>query len=694
MSLKNSLPELLAPAGTMASLEAAIQGGADAVYFGAGSFNARMRAGNFQSEEEICRAVKLCRAFGVKAYAAVNTRIYDSELYSALELCRQLYNAGVHGIIAADVGLCTLVRKYIPELELHASTQLSGHTIADAEAFSELGFSRMVCPREISREELKRLCAASPIEIEMFVHGAYCVSFSGQCLMSAAIGGRSGNRGECAQPCRQPYSLSGKKPSYPISLKDMCLAGHVKSLIDSGVASLKIEGRQKKPEYVYGVCKIYRRLLDQRRNATENEMNSLEALFSRGGFSDGYYTGKADNMLGVRTYDDYLAMDKTPFPGLTRKIGADIVLYAESGQRARLCVSTPYASVAVCGDRALDSSVSATDPKKAEEKVGRLGGTPFELKSFRFITDGSGVTLSEINALRRLAVEKLTNAGRITVGPIQAQLIKKRFDKDLPRKKEKAAVFRFASSITEKAEEYFSRIYLPFGEKGAGRGGRGVLLPTAFFDAAGMAIWDSLEDLRRKNGDFPVLVNTEGQLREAVRRGFRAECSLRMNVFNSETVRRLSGLGAFGVTYAPELTIPRMRDMPGAAGGCLSGAVVYGRLPLMYTVRCPISDGGAECPHGRTGFAEPSLPVDWVCRGAVRDRKGVEFPIIADPGCGGVIYNSAVVWMADRTEQIDISGAPVSWYLFSDEGPRDADFVIEAYKNRSAAPEDTMIKRI
>ena len=237
-------PELLLPAGSRASLEAAIEGGADAVYLGAGQFNARMRADNFQGEE-LKGALALARAYGVKTYVTLNTRLFDAELYDALKLAATLYEYGATALIVADMGIATLIKKHIPDLEIHASTQLSGHSVLDAEALSMAGFTRMVCHREITRDGLFELCKNSPIEIEMFIHGAYCVSFSGQCLMSAVMGGRSGNRGECAQPCRQPYTKPGEKgKNYPISLKDMCLASHITDIIDSGVASLKIEGRQ------------------------------------------------------------------------------------------------------------------------------------------------------------------------------------------------------------------------------------------------------------------------------------------------------------------------------------------------------------------------------------------------------------------------------------------------------------------
>ena len=293
------LPELLAPVGSPETLDAAIMGGADAVYLGGKLFNARMNAKNFD-DESIKNAVSLCHKNGVKLYVTLNTLIYDRALTDALKFAEKLYLSGVDALITADVGFSKILHEYLPDFELHASTQMSGHNTYSAEFFKNMGFSRMVCAREMSRENIDFLVKNSPIEIEMFVHGAMCVSQSGQCLMSSFIGNRSGNRGECAQPCRLPYNNS-----YPISLKDMCLANHVRDLIDSNVASLKIEGRMKSPSYVYSVVSTYRKLLDENRNASPKEIERLASVFSRGGFSDGYYVGKIDrDMLGIRSADD------------------------------------------------------------------------------------------------------------------------------------------------------------------------------------------------------------------------------------------------------------------------------------------------------------------------------------------------------------------------------------------------------
>ncbi|MBO7740630.1 MAG: U32 family peptidase, partial [Clostridia bacterium] len=294
--------ELLAPAGSYEALVAAVENGADAVYFGTSLFNARMMAKNF-SREDVQKAVAYCHEKGVQCFVTMNTAITDRQMKDALNQVQFLYEAGVDALIVADLGLAKEIHKSLPDFPLHASTQCSAHNL-DAVCFlKELGFSRVVVARELDKHNLRTICEQSPVEIEAFVHGALCVSQSGQCLFSSFLGGRSGNRGECAQPCRMMYN--GK---YPLSLKDLSLAEHITELCDMGVASLKIEGRMKSPDYVGRVVRIFRRLLDEGRNATKDEMASLAEIFSRSGFTDGYFEKQiSPSMLGIRTERDLAA---------------------------------------------------------------------------------------------------------------------------------------------------------------------------------------------------------------------------------------------------------------------------------------------------------------------------------------------------------------------------------------------------
>ena len=313
------LPELLAPAGSLQALKAAIEGGADAVYLGGIAFNARLHARNF-TPEELAEGIGCAHAFGARVYVTANTLVWDRELDDFLRAAEVAYLCGADALIVADIGAAEEIRRRIP-IELHASTQLSGHSTETARLMEKAGFSRMVCAREMSREDLRRFVRNSPIEAEVFVHGALCVCHSGQCLFSSVVGGRSGNRGECAQPCRLPYRTTGGKVGYPLSLKDLCLAPYVPELIDMGIASLKIEGRMKSPEYVRDVTRIWRRLLDEHRGTDDAEMRELARIFSRDGFTAGYYTGKIDRkMLGVRSDDSKKSSrELEPFDRITRK---------------------------------------------------------------------------------------------------------------------------------------------------------------------------------------------------------------------------------------------------------------------------------------------------------------------------------------------------------------------------------------
>ena len=296
-----SRPELLSPAGSPEALRAAVQNGADAVYLGWGDFNARRSAKNF-SDEEFADALRYCHVRGVRVFLTLNTLLTDRELPRAVEIAAQACRLGVDAVLVQDWGLFDLLRQSLPDLPLHASTQMSVFTSGGANEVAADGCQRVVIARECSAEDTKEICANCPAEVEVFVHGALCMCYSGQCAMSALIGGRSGNRGRCAQPCRMPYGVNepaGKK--YPLSLKDSCLAGELRAMENMGVACLKLEGRMKRPEYVAVITRIYARLLKEGRGPTSAEEADLAQAFSRSGFTDWYWQGKhGPEMFGTR----------------------------------------------------------------------------------------------------------------------------------------------------------------------------------------------------------------------------------------------------------------------------------------------------------------------------------------------------------------------------------------------------------
>ncbi|MCL2198661.1 MAG: U32 family peptidase [Defluviitaleaceae bacterium] len=287
-------PELLAPCGSAKTLKAAIKAGADAVYLGAGKFSARAFADNFD-DGELRDAIAYATHENVKTYIAINTLITDREMAEALDVAELAHNAGAAAFIVQDLGLAAAIRQRLPSAVLHASTQMTACTAKDVNTLGKLGFSRVVLARELSHKEIGAIAKNTDIELEVFVHGALCSSYSGQCLMSSFIGGRSANRGKCAAPCRLTYK-AGKKSGTLLSLKDLCLADYIGELSEIGIAALKIEGRMKGEDYVRAVVGAYRTILDEGK-LSEKQKSKMLGVFNRGGYTDGYYTGNHETMF-------------------------------------------------------------------------------------------------------------------------------------------------------------------------------------------------------------------------------------------------------------------------------------------------------------------------------------------------------------------------------------------------------------
>ena len=680
----NFLPELLAPAGSPDALAAAIEGGADAVYFGSVKFSARMRAKNFD-ENEITDAVALCRAYGVRSYSTVNTRVRETEMDEVMDTVARLYEAGADALIVADLGVASLVRQQFPDIELHASTQLSGCSSADAVQLAKLGFTRMVCPRELSLRQISLLCSQSPIEIEMFVHGAHCVSFSGQCMLSYAMGGRSGNRGECAQPCRLPYKICGTacNPSeYPLSLKDMCLASHIREVMLSGVTSLKIEGRQKSADYVYGVTKMYRTLLDEKRDATKDDVEALAALFSRDGFSDGYFSEKYTSMLGVRRADDTeMSRNAPPFPGLTKKIPLCAKLAVKTGSPATLTISANDKSVTVTGNVPDAARTAALDEAAARKNIGKLGGTPYTLASFMAdIDDGLFFTPAALNDLRRRALAEWNAPPRRTVSAITA--VPEKVKRSMPEKVRFTAQFLSADQIPPEAEEFFNEIYLP---------------PECYARDYSMDMVPYAPDITttqlaaRLSVTSPksVLAHTPSQIAMAKELGIPVFASMRLNVWNTACADAICQMGADLVTLSPELPLGAMR-----AVRANKALIAYGRLPLMLMMRCAISDGGTHChTKGNGGFTD-FIEKNFICRSALTDRTGASFPLLGMYDCSNVLYNSVPLYMADRLDTLYSTGVSTLHFIFSTENKGEVKSIIHAYKNGLPPADPSAVRRI
>ncbi|MBE6575115.1 MAG: U32 family peptidase [Ruminococcaceae bacterium] len=673
MTGRTALPELLAPAGSPAALDAAIEGGADAVYFGGSAFNARMLAQNFGGDA-MGEAAARCHAYGVKAYVTLNTLVSDREQDACLRAAEEAYRAGVDALIVADLGVAATLRRHIPELALHASTQASGHNAEAAKALAELGFTRMVCARELSRADLADLVRESPIEIEMFIHGALCVSHSGQCLFSSLVGGRSGNRGECAQPCRLPYPVGGKQ-SYPLSLKDLTLAPHVPALIDLGVASLKIEGRMKSPEYVRDVVSIWRRLLNERRGADAAELRQLADIFSRGGFTDAYFRGlvgtqnvPSRQMLGVRSEADKTASRQLePFRAITRTAPISLSAEIRSGRPIALTATAGEHTVTVTGDVPEPARTAPLDRDAVLRCLGKLGGTPYRAEEISLALDeGLMVPVSRLNALRRDAISALMakthtphsefSAGKYQPCPIPA-----------PDARE-ARIARFASiaQITPAARDFFDVIYLPlevYREGAPALCPDGVILPPVILPRERDAVRELLARAKAQ-GVSRALVGNLGHIDLARDAGLDVHGDFRFNVTSAETLTALAGLGVEDCLLSPELTLPQLRDLPTAhrAG---KAAVVYGRVPLMLLEKCAIREV-ADCAACAAG------------RATLTDRRGVRFPMLRAWDHRTVVLNSRPTYMLDRLPQVRSAGVTVHHYLFTVENAAEVDEIITA----------------
>ena len=674
------LPELLAPAGSLDALCAAANAGADAVYFGGASHNARINAHNF-TNDELEYGTKLLHSHGKKAYITLNTLALDRELEEYLRFAELALNIGADALIVADLGGASAIRRYFPDLELHASTQMSGHNVAQAKLLQSLGFSRMVCAREMPKEDIEYLAKSSPIEIEAFVHGALCVCHSGQCLFSSLVGGRSGNRGECAQPCRLPYASENGGQSYPLSLKDLSLASHITELAASGVRSLKIEGRMKSPEYVFGVTKAFRTLLDNGANATEKELSSLAKIFSRGGFTDGYFEKKINSsMLGVRSDLDKETSKKistTAPQDMTTlemaKIPVDIYAKIKRGEPCELTLSASGVSACVTGAIAQEAINAPLTLDAIKRSFTKLGNTPFVANTFEAdLSDGVMLPVSALNSLRREAAEKLEKL-------LQSTPVTPHFEKYVPvcleseRSPSKSARFVLPEQIPKCAHEYFDVIYLPL-EKFGGEC-NGIIVPPVIFDSELKKIEPLLQKAHELGAEH-ALVGSLGALELAKKHGFTLHGDLRLNAFNNESVRRLEELGVSDIILSPELTLPQMRDIKGDV--C---SVVYGRIPLMLLEKCMIKEV-SDCATCDRNSA------------AIVDRRGVRFPVLREGEHRNIIYNSLPTYMADKEDELARANITSRHFIFSTEAKDECERVISAYKKHSPPPANEKIRRI
>lgn len=661
------LPELLAPAGDFECLVAAVKGGADAVYIGGKMFSARAYAKNFDLDE-IKKAVSYCHLHGVKLYVTMNILVFDSEIDEAVAFAKDLYRVGVDALIIADVGLISAIRREVPDFELHASTQMSVNNSLGADLAYSLGCTRVVLARELSGENMKDVTEKCKAETEVFLHGALCVCHSGQCLFSSMIGGRSGNRGECAQPCRLPYN-NGK---YILSLSDLSLAEHIKELIDSGVASLKIEGRMKSPDYVYTVTSIYRRLLDEHRNSNREENKRLERAFSRGGFTDGYFVGDTfRKMTGVRSEEDKRLTEaeaKGDYSFARTEVKARVTM--RLGEPSEMILTGKYIDreVRVEGEAPGEARNAPLTESGVKERLAKMGNTLLSLSVADIdltLDEGINLSPSVINRLRRDAAEAFEDFTRelTAQNTVENNTPPTYFSSQTLKR---TAIFFDTDTLSDldgSSLSYFGAVFAPLASySDVGDKANGVYLPPVIMEHEIEKVRGLIRRAKEKGAVY-ALVGNPSHLALASEQGLTPVGDFRLNVTNALALDEWRRLGIADVVTSPELTARQAKDVGGRA-------IVYGRIPLMITERC---------------FMKENFGCEKCGKCQLTDRKGIKFPMRREFEHRNVIFNSAFTYMADKQNEIS-SGIDGYHFIFTTERPDDVARVVDAFRKKSAFP--------
>lgn len=676
--------ELLAPAGSMEALRAAVCNGADAVYLGADTFNARINARNF-SAADLQEAVVYCHVRGVKVHLTLNTLVLDREMPRAAELIRLAASCGVDAFIVQDLGVVSLCRQLAPDVPIHASTQMSIHSLEGVMEAAALGCSRVVLARELPAEEIAHICKRSPVEIEVFVHGALCMCYSGQCYLSSVIGRRSGNRGQCAQPCRLPYGYGRfESTRYPLSLKDNCLAGELDELRRMGVASIKIEGRMKRPEYVAIVTRAYRTVLNGGK-LMPSDLQELETAFSRQGFTDGYFRGQTgSDMFGRRqegedTADLFASARATYEQGEPQRIGVRFYAMIRRGEPAQLAVEDPDGNLCrTCGPVPEQAVYRSLTPQDLEQQLKKTGGTPYLCTAVRSSLDPDlMLPASAINAMRRDVIAELTaKRGRAAPARLNAYDEPPRYD-GIAGEPQLTIAVRTAGQITSRMLSMKPTVlYVPLSELAEHPDlPQRVSVETQLAAILPRVIWSGeLAPVARQlrtvyeMGVRQVLAGNLGQLHIARAAGFAVRGDFGLNIVNSRAMRYLREQGLDSQLLSFELTLPQIRDISKAVPAEL---LIYGRLPLMLMENCVMKN--------RTGIC--------ACQtGTVRlvDRVGEEFPIVKDPGtCRNVLLNGKKLYLLDKKDALRGMGLWALRLQFTTENPGEIDKVLMDYQGRA-----------
>ncbi len=671
--------ELLSPAGSMEAVTAAVQNGADAVYLGYGDFNARRNAKNF-TWEEAAAAVSYCHLRGCKVHLTLNTLLTDRELPGASEVAAHASDIGVDAVIVQDLGVARMLRQTVPDLPIHGSTQMTIHSLDGVKACADLGMTRVVLGRELSRDQIAYICQHSPIEIEVFGHGALCMCWSGQCFFSSVIGGRSGNRGLCAQPCRLKYGWGNQANEYPLSLKDLSMAGHLKELSEMGVACLKLEGRMKRPEYVAIVTGIYARAIKEGREPTPQEIEILAQTFSRQGFTDGYYMGqKGPEMFGTRQEEKeprelYAQARSTYENGENRKEPVRLYALIQEGEPAQVAAEDDLGHVARVEGPVPEAARNVPlTREKVEGQLQRTGGTPYACeKATAKVGEGLSLPLSALNDLRRRCLEELSKQRQAL-----PQRRKEPFRPGVRYENPKLPpVFTVSLRTAEQFSDELLRlgpalIYLPADEAAANPDlvsrcqqaniPLAVTMPRICTDKELPQLEQDLVALRNL-GVTEALAGNLGSIRRAAQLGFQIRGDFGLGVYNSQTMKELKRLGLISATASFELKLAQIRDLSKTVP---TEFVAYGRLPLMITENCIIHNHSGRHTCGNVNL--------------LTDRKGERFPVVKAWGCRNEIYNSKKVFLADKFADWQRLGLWGARLMFTTENAAECVQVLERY---------------
>lgn len=701
--------ELLAPAGNYESFLGAIHAGADAVYLGGNKFGARAYADNF-SEEEICRAISYAHIFGKKVYLTVNTLIKDSELPELLPYLTPFYQAGLDGVIVQDIGALLTIRDAFPDLELHASTQMTLTGIHGVEFLKELGVVRIVPARELSLEEIKDIKEQTGLSIETFIHGAMCYCYSGQCLFSSILGGRSGNRGRCAQPCRLPYQV-GNTHAYPLSLKDMCTISLLPELIEAGIDSFKIEGRMKKPEYAAGVTAIYRKYIDlyYEKGAVgykvlKEDLEKLSSLYIRSQIQDGYYFKHNGRDMVTLESPSYSGSDETLLQTirdtyLTTPLKKNITIQAvfEIGKEAKLTLICDDTKITAYGQEVQAAAKQPVTRKNIVDGLSKLGNTPFtvtEDEVFLFMDDNVFYPLKAVNELRRSAVNLLLAAFVPAGRTVSAKSVEKSCATPAYKALPAAKRYRILISTNEQLHAFMQSgiqaeiLYLE----------SNLLKEADILSAcrnhfrkqnAQTQIYIALPYILRKKDYpkietmFPILQKADGVLVRNTESYFFLQkkhyekhiCTdTGVYVFNQKTLSFwLTKVSGCCLPY--ELNKKELRKLLENVDNSRTEQVAFGKIPLMVTANCVAKTCGANTCGQSMIFH-------------LTDRYHKQFPVFTDCDfCYNIIYNTVPVSLHEKVTDYSYPGA---WRLaFTVESSQETQSVLRFFDALQKGMEQT-----